>query len=367
MTRYGKSAPSVSTTGPTQSTKRRARSSSTIVVAALVVTSLAVCSSALSKSTGKDTSKSGTTAKALIKVTFDAVSESTQGADVYIAEREGFFKQYGLDVTVVYSLSPPTTALLDGEAQITSGTPVQTYDAQAQGADVVGIYKESSSYEAWVTKDPSITSPRQIKGKTIGVYSLQDPDVIYTAEMAKQFGISSKDYKLLAVGSSNVKLAAVVAGKVPIAPVFPPVDVEAIQQGLHEIFNTTQLTAGQIPVLLLAEQSWAKSNRQTVVDFLAALDKAHQWLFNPANENKGIAIVSQETKIAPDLVKGDWPIFFGQPGKVYSLHGEIDAGTVKNVAQLMLKIGLVTKLVPYAQTVNTTYADAALKMVSSGK
>src|SRR5262249_26188046 len=151
----------------------------------------------------------------------------------YVALEKGFFKDLRIDVSLNSSSTPPGTLLLSGAVQISSGQPTFTYVPDAQGADIVAIYSPAATYEVWVAKPP-IAEPRQLEGKTIGVFSLQDLDVVYTNQMMQQMGVKAGSYTLLTVGPTNNKVAAVVAGKVHAAPLYPPGNFIAKQQGLVE-------------------------------------------------------------------------------------------------------------------------------------
>jgi len=296
-----------------------------------------------------------------ITVNWNLGTKGVQYADIYVAIDKGFFKDRQIDVALNSSSTSPGTLLLSGAVQITSGQPTFTYVPDAQGADLVAIYSPAATYEVWVAKPP-ISGAKQLEGKTLGVFSLQDLDVVYTRQMMQQVGVKASAYTLLAVGPTNNKLAAVVAGHVDAAPLYPPANFVARQQGLVEIFNTTELKTGQIPTFYEVRRSWAEQHRVAVINIIRALNKAHAWLFDPANKTQTVQILAKYTSIAPDLVEKSYDLYFAKPGTIYSKTGEWDPEVVKAVGNELVNLGLLTGTPPkYELTVAPEYRDEALK------
>jgi NitT/TauT family transport system substrate-binding protein len=294
-----------------------------------------------------------------IAVNWNVGTKGIQYADIYVAMEKGFFKEFQIDVTLTSSSTPPGTLLLSGAAQISSGQPTFTYVPNAQGADLVAIYSPAATYEVWVAKPP-INEPKHLEGKTIGVFSLQDLDVVYTNQLMQQVGLKPGSYTLLGVGPTNNKVAAVVAGKVDAAPLYPPGNFIAKQQGLVEIFNTTQLKFGQVPTFYEARRSWAQQHKTAVVNIVRALNKAHDWLFNAANKNEAIEILAKHTTVPRELVAQTYELYFAKPGLIYTKNGEWDANVVRKTGNELVTLGLLTAPPPsYESTVAPEYREQA--------
>ena len=287
-------------------------------------------------------------------------TKGIQYADIYVAIEKGFFSEKQITVSLTSSSTPTGTLLLSGAAQISSGQPTFTYVPNSQGADLVAIYSPAATYEVWIAKPP-ITDPKQLEGKIIGVFSLQDLDVVYTKQLMDENGLKPGSYTLFAAGATNNKLAAVVAGQVAAAPLYPPANFVAKQQGLVEIFNTSQLKFGQVPTFYEVRRSWASQHPVAVVNVIRALNKAHNWLFDRANRAEAIQILVKNTSVAADIAEMSYDLFFTTPGKIYSKNGEWDANVVKKVGDELVTLGLLTAPPPtYESTVAPEYRDKAL-------
>jgi len=296
-----------------------------------------------------------------LTVNWNLGTKGIQYADIYAAIEKGLFKEQQIEVALTASSNSPGTLLISGAAQISSGQPTVTYVADAQGADLVAIYSPASTYEVWVAK-PGVAGPQQLAGKTIGVFSLQDLDVVYTRQMMQQVGLKPASYTLLATGPTNNKLAAVVAGHVDAAPLYPPANFVAQQQGLVEIFNTTQLTFGQVPTFYVVRRGWAEQHKVGVINLIRALNKAHDWLFNPANKPQVIEILAKYTAMAPELVAKSYDLYFTKAGTIYSKNGEWDPQVVKKTGDELVTLGLLSAPPPkYEATVAPEYREQALK------
>lgn len=328
-----------------------------LIAAGLLV---AACSSSATTTQGSASPASGQVAT----LTYNVGSKSTEAGNVYVAEARGLFKQQGLNVKLIYSASSQATILLSHAAQITSGTPISTYTAQAQGAKIVGIYSQGPTFEGFIGRN--ITSPKQLAGKTIGVYSLQDLDVFYTQEMMSQYGVSPNAYHLLTIGFSSAKLAAVLAGKVAAAPVYPPSNTQGVAQGLKQFFTTSQLKVGEIPTLMIAESSWAAANRSVVVRFLTALDKANAWMHDKSHEAEAVRIIAAATQIPQSQVKEQYPLYFLGTGPSYSVYGDWSDSVVEQMVPFLKSSKLLTSAVPYEQTIDKSYLNAAKASVTKG-
>lgn len=297
----------------------------------------------------------------VLALNWNVGTKGIQYADIYVAIEKGFFAQQKITVELTSSSQAPSTLLISNASQISSGQPTFIYVPNSQGADIVAIYSPAATYEVWVAKAP-ISEPKQIEGKTIGVFSLQDLDVVYTNQMMQEAGVKQGSYTLFAAGPTNNKLAAVVAGQVAAAPLYPPANFAAKQQGLVEIFNTSQLKVGQVPTFYIVKKSWAQQHPVGVVNTIRALNKAHDWLFDKANRAEAVQILMKHTAVAQDIAEMSYDLFFTQPGKIYSKKGEWDAEVVKKTGDALVTLGLLQGPVPaYESTVAPEYREQALK------
>jgi ABC-type nitrate/sulfonate/bicarbonate transport system substrate-binding protein len=279
-------------------------------------------------------------------------------SDIFVGLAMGFFETEGLAVELMSSqIANPAVLLVSGTANVITGSPVVLYTVNAQGADMAAIYSPAGVYEAWLAPS-TITSPKQLSGATLGVFALHDLDVIYTHRMMQKHGFSPGQYALVAAGASMQKVAAVKAGKVKAAPVYPPANFLAVKEGLNEIFDTLQLEE-QVPSVYIVSTAWAARNSEAAVAFCRALNRAHAWLLDPTNESEAVRIMVEYTKLAPEAAQASYRLFFRRLG-AYSRQGEWTRQQFENAATDMVKFKMLEgKPVQYERVVMSEYREKA--------
>jgi len=79
-----------------------------------------------------------------------------------------------------------------------------------------------------------------------------------------------------------------------------------------------------------------------------AIQKAHRWLFDPANKKQAMEISSKYTKREIPVVETVYEDFFVR-GKIYSTSGEISVEGYQNAINDMAEDGAVFKAPPKAE------------------
>jgi NitT/TauT family transport system substrate-binding protein len=137
-------------------------------------------------------------------------------------------------------------ALNGGDIHYVTGIPVGVRGVIAGfPLKIVACYLPKSSL--MVVSRPDINSVQELKGKTVAVSSFGSTNSGALQLIGKHFGLNpEKEIKLLAVGTNEARLAALVQGLVAAAVVPPPWDFHAKKLGFHviarsyEFFNYPQ-------------------------------------------------------------------------------------------------------------------------------
>src|SRR6266542_776445 len=152
------------------------------------------------------------TAAPLIKLILTTGSLSEREGVLYVAQDQGLFRKYGMDVTLVQVRNGPVgmAALSSGESQLHWGSvSAANLGAIAEGADLVFVAGFINRLTGVFLANPKIKSPLELKGKTIGVnslsggawiFSMLTVDTVDAAYMGYTYGkiVQSKGFRLLA-------------------------------------------------------------------------------------------------------------------------------------------------------------------------
>jgi NitT/TauT family transport system substrate-binding protein len=208
----------------------------------------------------------------------------------YIADKKGFYKAFGVDVTVksFQTGTDATRALSTGQIDISIVPPAQQIQLAAKGIALTGIMGQEKPDWVVVSSDPAIDSCQKLKGQSLGVDAIGGIRFIALAQLLKTCGLTIKDVHPL-VFSGNANPQAMIAGqlKVSVLHLNEKIDVEehsgkqlttvmsmatAVPNTMYEIFGVQTKRVSQL--------------RDALVRFDAAQIATLNWMFDPANADE---------------------------------------------------------------------------------
>jgi NitT/TauT family transport system substrate-binding protein len=253
---------------------------------------VAVCVAALSLWAGLGSAKAQPRAAKLDKVTVQLkwVTQS-QFAGYYAAVAKGYYKAFGLDVTLKVGgpSITPEVVVASGQAQIGIDwlpSLLATRDTGTNLVNIAQMFARAGMTEiTW--KDSGITSIAAMKGKTVGVWCCGNQFELYAAltkygmDPAKQQGVKifnqpftmtdflSRRIDAAAAMTYN-ELAQVLESKNPkTGKLYTLADLNVFPLQKE---GTSMLEDG-----LFADQSWVSSHRDVATRFIAASDRG--WIY----------------------------------------------------------------------------------------
>jgi ABC-type nitrate/sulfonate/bicarbonate transport system substrate-binding protein len=167
---------------------------------------------------------------------------SATEASIFGAKDGGYFDREGLDVEVsqINSGAPILGAIQNGEVPLGFVAAQQIIQSSLQGADVVmvGGFLDTFVGDIWVV--PSIQTPEQLKGKTLGVTGIGSSSHTNGMLILDRLGLKDQ-VKFLPTGNPEATLAAIQTGNIDGAPLTPPTGLLARKAGLHSLVDTSKL------------------------------------------------------------------------------------------------------------------------------
>ena len=240
-----------------------------------------------------------------IKLAFP--SEGFLYIPIYVAEKQGYFAQEGLDVEVILFQkggSAALTAVLGNDADVYVGLPAVALRARAKGQKVEAfaavqtqfgstvVIDAQSAANAGLSSSSSLEQRAQaLRGLKIGVTGPGSTTDMLVRYLAKNAGLNAdKDMTIMPVGGAPNMLAAFSQGSIDGFSLSPPTITTAQQNGGYVLMD---LAKGEYKPLdgflftaMIAREDWLIKNQQTAQKLVRALWRAEQLLATNPSEAK---------------------------------------------------------------------------------
>ncbi len=265
-----------------QKPSKRVRGVLVAATAAATLALLAACSPADSAS-GPQTGSSGAKTNVTIQIDGSAVPYY---APLYEAAEQGYFADNGLNVTFTYAQgSDILNNVAAGNVQFGFPNGDSVVTAKGKGVDVKVVhttYQQGIGAILFNKNTSGISSPADLKGKTIAVTDLGSPNYIQLQAILKSAGLTINDVKVQTIGTGAI-VQALQNGQVD-AIAFSRLRYYALQAAG---FPVGQILAKQyLPSfgnVVVTSPAYLKSNPAQVKGFVAALNKGIEYVVaNPA-------------------------------------------------------------------------------------
>jgi ABC-type nitrate/sulfonate/bicarbonate transport system substrate-binding protein len=204
-----------------------------------------------------------------ISASYGALTPFT--APVWVAQQDGLFKKYGLNVHLERAEGPTGLAGLgSGELNvIQQGTPLLS--AVAKGVDVQFVLALSSGTGFGIYTRPGLklSSVAQLRGHRIGIsYAGSSDDQAFTF-FARQQGLNpNQGFQYVALHNAEGVMASMLRGQVDAA-VFDPVD--AATATAHGATLLATITTPWVQTGLATSRAYASAHRTALDDYLKAV------------------------------------------------------------------------------------------------
>jgi NitT/TauT family transport system substrate-binding protein len=221
----------------------------------------------------------------------------------WTAEKQGFFKQEGLDVKIeVYDASDKIFHdLRAGTHQIGIASIESVIADSYKGGKlriVAGIAKRPPHF---IIAQPEIKTLADLKGKTIGVVSMHEGTTFFVADIAKAGGFRLEDVKVEAVGGSPTRARLLKERKIDMGLQPYPLSYEAEAQGFTNLGAMAKLVPDYQFVSVMVDEIWAGANRAALVGFLKALRRGAEYMFEHPDESTELG--AKELRTSPAFAR----------------------------------------------------------------
>ncbi len=222
-----------------------------------------------------------------VVTTFASFSEK-EGA-IFVAQDQGFFRKYGLDVKHVYvrSGSIALSALAAGEAHFYTGSPTgATLGAVVGGLDAVFVAGLINKLNGAFVVDPAIRKPSELKGKTIGVQSIGGGVWMITMLVLNHWELDPKrdNIRFRVLGDFTVLTQSLVSRVIDGSYLTYTFASKVERQGFRILADLAKLPVPYQNTGIIARRSFVNSSPDIVERFLRALADGVAFVLEPANK-----------------------------------------------------------------------------------
>lgn len=253
---------------------------------------------------------------AATKLTVGVASVNVAFLPLYAAKDRGFFEQEGLDVKLATfkSGTENTQACISGDTQIGAGGITEVVVMLDAGVAAKIFWGQSNIMPYQLYSDPEIKSMKDIKGKRFAVSKYGALSDFLTRYAIRKSGFDpQKDTKILQVGSTPARYAALKTKAIDIALLWSPVTNIAGQEGFKMLFDFREIFPDWTFEIFYAKEDYLKKEADTVRKFLVAYRKAIEYLKKNPDDSvkiliKYVGLKDKDARDGYEEYKSAWPM-----------------------------------------------------------
>ncbi len=305
----------------------------------------------------------------LIKMRFTQSGNTSASWPLYVAEQKKIFAKNDLQVEVIIirGATNVVRAVLSETVPIGRINPDYVIGAAEKGAKVklIAANMEKIPYDIYAR--PEIKTGAELKGKTIGVSTLTGGTTLMVHEvLEKAYKLKASDYKLLVVGTSPERYAALKGGSVHASFMGPPFTFRAAKDGFRKLANFHDYLGPILFTTDFAHANYIKSSRAEIVRYLKSMIEATRWLYDPKNKEEAIAIHMKVLKASRESAEQDYK-YLVQEFQPFPRDGKVSKVSFDKTMDLRAKEGIYEgKKIPSASDyVDSSLIEEALKLAGN--
>ncbi|MGW3661694.1 ABC transporter substrate-binding protein [Streptomyces sp. NPDC005141] len=269
--------------------RKTARYSALAAAGLLALTSLTACANDAASTTADSGSGGGKGEHVKIMV---GGLDKVIYLPAMLTQRLGYFQDEGLDVEL---LSEPAgvqaeTALVSGQVQGAVGFYDHTLDLQTKGKAVESVVQFSHAPgEVEIVSNKragDITSPKDFKGRKLGVTGLGSSTDFLTKYLAVKNGVRVSEFTPVAVGAGPTFISALQKGAIDGGMTTDPTVATVMEKKLGKVLIDMRTPKGSQEALggpypsssLYMQTDWVNGHKETVQKLANAFVKTLQWM-----------------------------------------------------------------------------------------
>jgi ABC-type nitrate/sulfonate/bicarbonate transport system substrate-binding protein len=298
-------------------------------------------------------------AQTAVPLSIGLVSYTALQWPLFAAQSIGSLDQEGLalDVSPLGGAPQVTAAMASGSVNIGNADMYYLIRAVERGADVAAFMSEFPVPIYGLLANPNVRSYADLRGQTIIVDSPNGVTRWLTGRMLAQGGVAPNEADYVFAGATPDRLAAMVAGGVQAAILAQPFDFAAERQGYRRLGNSNDLVRTFEFISYTANRDWMSRNENTLARFIRGYRAGQRWLYDPANKEQAIQLLSAQTRLAPEDSRATYELYVERV-RAFPEGMRPNPAGVQAVLDSLVELGdLTTPTPPVTKYVDTTYVE----------
>lgn len=308
------------------------------------------------------------TASAQMKIDMVAFGGASN-LPIWVAMDKGMFAKEGLELTLDRTQGSKALYenMMAGKYQVGSAAIDNTVayvegqgDVKIDSFDMVAFLGVHGGLNTAVAR-PEIKSYKDVKGKSVAVDAANSGYALVLYRILDQNGLKMhQDYKIVAVGGSGERMAAMKENKAVIALLSSPTDLEARALNYTFLGDAAASLGAYQGSAYVVRRAWAKDHEKELIALIRGIVNAHDYIFT--NKSGAIEVMQKRVK---GLDKTEAEALYanmteGRGG--LNRKAEINVEGVKTVLSLRSEYGepKMTLSDPY-KYIDTSYYEKAVK------
>ena len=238
----------------------------------------------------------------LAKVLVTTGSASEREGALYVAQDQGFFRRYGVDLTLVQARNGPVgmAALSSGESFMHWGSVSgANLGAISEGADLVFVAGFINRLTGVFAANPKIKSPTDLRGKSLGVNSLSGGTWIFTMLTLDHWGLSPERDKIQmrGLGDSSIVSQALLAGNIDAAYLSYSFAKVVENKGFRVLADLQKLPIAYQGTGIVTRRSTIASSAATLENVIRGLLDGVAFIRNPENKSQVVRSLAKGLRL----------------------------------------------------------------------
>ncbi|MGA7485656.1 MAG: ABC transporter substrate-binding protein [Xanthobacteraceae bacterium] len=141
--------------------------------------------------------------------------------------------------------------------------------ANKQGADLKLVTSTCNTIPITMFTKAGV-GPQDLKGKTFGISTFGSETDIAISILLKNLGLTRQDVTVSQIGGSSQRFAALVAGRIDVAPLIEPAITRAKERGFSPLVDLAAANTPWIFDSVVVTSGYLRQNRGTLMRFVKA-------------------------------------------------------------------------------------------------